>query len=73
MVSPYTGNPIPLCKLFRGDEYNKEHIVPKQRFFDDSQSNLVIAETAYANVPKLVTIKKAVNNFPVLSNGSTSP
>lgn len=45
MVSPYTGNPIPLCKLFYGSQYNKEHIIPKQRFFDDSQSNLVMAET----------------------------
>ncbi|PIP55079.1 MAG: hypothetical protein COX07_01855, partial [Bacteroidetes bacterium CG23_combo_of_CG06-09_8_20_14_all_32_9] len=45
-VSPYTGNPIPLCKLFDGSEYNKEHIIPKQRFFDNSNSNLVIAEKA---------------------------
>jgi len=44
MVSPYTGQPIPLCKLFDGSQYNKEHIIPKQRFFDNSNTNLVIAE-----------------------------
>ena len=73
MVSPYTGNPIPLCKLFRGDEYNKEHIVPKQRFFDDSQSNLVIAETkvnkAKDNLTAIEFIRKyggkTVDGFPI--------
>ena len=43
-VSPYTGQPIPLCNLFNGDQYNKEHIIPKQRFFDDSNANIVMAE-----------------------------
>ena len=42
-VSPYTGRPIPLAKLFTHD-YQIEHIIPQSRYFDDSQSNKVICE-----------------------------
>ena len=73
MVSPYTGNPIPLCKLFAGSQYNKEHIIPKQRFFDDSQSNLVIAETVVNKVKDNLTAigfirkygGKDIKGFPI--------
>ncbi|MEG1554705.1 MAG: type II CRISPR RNA-guided endonuclease Cas9, partial [Rikenellaceae bacterium] len=43
-VSPYTNKPIPLSRLFDKNEYNIDHIIPKQRFFDDSSSNKVICE-----------------------------
>ena len=43
--SPYTGQMIPLCKLFT-EEYQIEHIIPKARYFDDSLSNKVICESA---------------------------
>lgn len=43
--SPYTGQPIPLSKLFT-TEYEIEHIIPQSRFFDDSFSNKVICEAA---------------------------
>ncbi len=43
-VSPYTGKPIPLSKLFTTD-YQIEHIIPQSRYFDDSLNNKVIAET----------------------------
>lgn len=43
--SPYTGRPIPLSKLFTS-AYEIEHIIPRARFFDDSQSNKVICESA---------------------------
>ena len=43
--SPYTGQPIPLSKLFT-DEYQIEHVIPQSRFFDDSLSNKVICESA---------------------------
>jgi len=42
--SPYTGEVIPLNKLFT-PEYEIEHIIPQSRFFDDSFSNKVICET----------------------------
>ncbi len=42
-VSPYTGQPIPLSKLFTAD-YEIEHIIPQSRYFDDSFSNKVICE-----------------------------
>ena len=42
-ISPYTGRPIPLGKLFTTD-YQIEHIIPKSRWFDDSLSNKVICE-----------------------------
>jgi len=43
--SPYTGQIIPLGKLFT-EEYQIEHIIPKSRYFDDSLSNKVICEAA---------------------------
>lgn len=47
--SPYTGQPIPLGKLFTQD-YEIEHVIPQARYFDDSLSNKVICE---AEVNKL--------------------
>jgi len=43
--SPYTGEIIPLGKLFTA-EYEIEHIIPQSRFFDDGMSNKVICEAA---------------------------
>ncbi len=48
-VSPYTGRPIPLAKLFT-PAYEIEHIIPQSRYFDNSFSNKVICE---AEVNKL--------------------
>lgn len=47
--SPYTGEVIPLSKLFTS-AYEIEHIIPQSRYFDDSFSNKVICE---AEVNKL--------------------
>lgn len=43
--SPYTGEIIPLNRLFT-PEYEIEHIIPQSRYFDDSFNNKVICETA---------------------------
>lgn len=43
--SPYTGQMIPLSKLFTS-EYEIEHVIPQSRYFDDSLSNKVICESA---------------------------
>ncbi|MBS1571669.1 MAG: type II CRISPR RNA-guided endonuclease Cas9 [Bacteroidetes bacterium] len=43
--SPYTGEIIPLSKLFT-PAYEIEHIIPQSRYFDDSLSNKVICEEA---------------------------
>ncbi|MBS1622211.1 MAG: type II CRISPR RNA-guided endonuclease Cas9 [Bacteroidetes bacterium] len=42
--SPYTGEIIPLNRLFTPD-YEIEHIIPQSRYFDDSFSNKVICES----------------------------
>ena len=42
--SPYTGEMIPLAKLFTS-AYEIEHVIPQSRYFDDSFSNKVICET----------------------------
>lgn len=47
--SPYTGEMIPLGKLFTST-YEIEHVIPQSRYFDDSFSNKVICE---AEVNKL--------------------
>ncbi len=44
-ISPYTGQAIPLARLFT-PEYEIEHIIPRSRFFDDSFQNKVICEAA---------------------------
>ncbi len=44
-ISPYTGEPIPMSRLFTVD-YQIEHIIPQSRYFDDSLSNKVICESA---------------------------
>lgn len=49
-VSPYTGKPIILSRLFKRD-YEVEHIIPKSRYYDDSFNNKVIVE-AWANDEK---------------------
>jgi CRISPR-associated endonuclease Csn1 len=43
--SPYTGEIIPLGKLFTS-EYEIEHVIPQSRYFDDSLTNKVICESA---------------------------
>ena len=43
--SPYTGDMIPLAKLFTSS-YEIEHVIPQSRYFDDSFSNKVICEAA---------------------------
>jgi len=43
-ISPYTGNPIPLNKLFT-PQYEVEHIIPQSKLKNDSLSNLVISES----------------------------
>lgn len=42
--SPYTGEMIPLSKLFT-PSYQIEHIIPQSKYFDDSLSNKVICES----------------------------
>jgi len=42
--SPYTGETIPLSKLFTS-AYEIEHIIPQSIYFDDSLSNKVICES----------------------------
>ncbi|WP_081212247.1 type II CRISPR RNA-guided endonuclease Cas9 [Salegentibacter sediminis] len=48
--SPYTGEIIPMSKLFTTD-YQIEHIIPQSRFFDDSFNNKVICESAINPYP----------------------
>ncbi len=43
--SPYTGEIIPLNKLFTA-AYEIEHVIPQSRYFDDSFGNKVICEAA---------------------------
>lgn len=43
-ISPYTGKPIPLARLFTTD-YEIDHIIPQKRYFDDSFNNKVVCES----------------------------
>lgn len=42
-ISPYTGQPIPLSKLF-SPAYEIEHVIPKSRYYDNSFNNKIICE-----------------------------
>jgi CRISPR-associated endonuclease Csn1 len=44
-LCPYTGETIPLSKLFSG-EYDVDHIIPRSRYFDDSMSNKTVCRRA---------------------------
>jgi CRISPR-associated endonuclease Csn1 len=44
-LSPYSGDMIPISKLFT-TEYEVDHIIPRSRYFDDSFDNKVVVETA---------------------------
>jgi len=44
-LSPYSGKPIPISKLF-SREYDIDHIIPRSRYFDDSLENKVVVETS---------------------------
>lgn len=43
-ISPYTGKPIQLSKLFTS-AYQIEHIIPQSRYFDNSLGNKIICES----------------------------
>lgn len=45
-LSPYSGEPIPISKLFTR-EYDIDHIIPRSRLFDDSLENKVVVETRF--------------------------
>ena len=50
-ISPYTGAPISLSKLFDPNEYQIDHIFPQERITFDSMTNKVLCE-AWANQAK---------------------
>ena len=66
--SPYTGEIIPLNKLFT-PAYEIEHIIPQSRYFDDSFSNKVICEAVVNKLKDNQTGYEFISNF----KGSTIP
>lgn len=73
--SPYTGQPIPLAKLFT-HEYEIEHIIPQSRYFDDSFQNKVICESEVNKLKSsllgLEFIKKHHGEIVTLTGGRTT-
>lgn len=72
--SPYTGQVIPLSKLFTSD-YQIEHIIPQARYFDDSLSNKIICESEVNQLKSDKTayefIKQEHGRIVELSGGRT--
>lgn len=66
-ISPYSGRPIPLSQLF-GENYQIDHIIPRQRFYDDSISNKVVVE-AHINKDK-GTPGRNFTAWEYISNGA---
>lgn len=58
--SPYTGQPIPLAKLFT-HEYEIEHIIPQSRYIDDSFQNKVICEAEVNKLKDRLLGKEFIN------------
>ncbi len=61
-ISPYTGNVIPLSKLFTA-AYQIEHIIPRSRFFDDSFGNKTICEAAVNSFKDNSTAMQLINEY----------
>jgi CRISPR-associated endonuclease Csn1 len=60
--SPYTGEMIPLGKLFTS-AYQIEHIIPQSRYFDDSLSNKVICESEVNKLKDNALGYEFISNF----------
>lgn len=60
--SPYTGEVIPLSRLFTR-AYEIEHIIPQSRFFDDSLSNKVICESAVNKMKDRLTAHEFISRY----------
>lgn len=63
--SPYTGEVIPLSKLFT-NEYEIEHVIPQARYFDDSFGNKIICETEVNKVKGNQTAFEFISHNPGL-------
>lgn len=61
-ISPYTGEIIPLSKLFTA-AYQIEHIIPRSRFFDDSFGNKTICEAAVNSFKDNSTAMQLINEY----------
>lgn len=61
--SPYTGEIIPLGKLFT-PAYEIEHIIPQSRYFDDSFSNKVICEAEVNKHKDKLLAYEFIKNHP---------
>lgn len=61
--SPYTGQMIPLGRLFTED-YQIEHIIPKSRYFDDSFNNKVICESAVNQLKDKMLGLEFIKKYP---------
>ena len=69
-ISPYTGNVIPLSKLFT-IEYEIEHIIPRSRFFDDSFGNKTICETSINKFKDNYTARQLIEEYGVTEVSGT--
>lgn len=61
--SPYTGQMIPLGRLFTED-YQIEHIIPKSRYFDDDFNNKVICESAVNQLKDKLLGLEFIKKYP---------
>lgn len=61
-ISPYTGNVIPLSKLFTV-EFEIEHIIPRSRFFDDSFGNKTICEASINKFKDNYTARQLIEEY----------
>lgn len=70
-ISPYSGQPIPISRLFSRD-YDIDHIIPRSRLFDDSLENKVVVESLLnkekGNMTAMEYIKKGSAMGYVLLN-----
>ncbi len=71
-ISPYTGQPIPLSKLF-SPAYEIEHVIPKSKYYDNSFANKIICEREANTLKGSKTAYQFINEDggTQLSNGYT--
>jgi len=64
-ISIYTGKPITLSDFLNGRGVEVEHIIPRSKLFDDSQSNKTMAESWVNKAKGNMTAHDFMENAPV--------
>lgn len=64
----YTGDEIPIEKLFDGESFDIEHTIPRSQSYDDSLANKTVCESKFNRSIKKNNIPTALPDFDKIEN-----